>query len=67
MSPLRLVKLTRWDGTPFWLNPARVLHVESARRHPGDGADVVFDSAGNYERVKECPRTVAGLLLDPLR
>jgi hypothetical protein len=62
---MRLVRLTRWDGVHIWLNPSRVLHVEAARTPEGDGADVVFDTEDRYERVRECPRAVAGLFLAP--
>jgi hypothetical protein len=62
---MRLVRLTRWDGAIIWLNPVRVLHVEAARVPEGGGADIVFDTDGGYERVRECPREVAGLMLEP--
>lgn len=63
---MRLVKLTKMDGQAIWVNPARVLHVLAAGAADADGALIVYDLQGGHGLVRECPREVAGRMLDPV-
>lgn len=75
---MRLVTLTRWDGVPIHVNPARILYVEPRpERGPEGGCRgsvLVFDQHWHpdladgraVEHVRETPTEVAGLCVSPL-
>lgn len=58
-----MIKLTRLDGMPTWINPAHIVSVTSGHDQDGNTMTCVYTTCthdkGSVEFVREAPRHVA--------
>lgn len=59
---MKLIKLTRLDGTPFYVAPAWIMAVHAPTETYLKGAHTELVLSGFVEAVKETPEEVVNLL-----